>query len=317
MPMIELADLRVRFGETEVVKGVSFTVARGESFGLVGESGSGKSTVLRAISGLNPEWTGSISIAGAALGRRRSRDFYRRVQMVFQDPYGSLHPRQTVDRALAEPLLVHGIGDIDARIGRGLAEVALPASARFRYPHQLSGGQRQRVGVARALAADPPVLLMDEPFGAVDPIERDRLQEELLALQARVHKTIVFVTHDIDEAVRLGDRIAVMRQGGYLEQYATPAELLARPATDFVADFVGSDRTVKLLAVTAIDTGVLEPLPAGDDAAALPAVPATATLRDALGAVLAAPDGRVRVGDAGVLTMDGVRRSLRSGSPAA
>jgi osmoprotectant transport system ATP-binding protein len=179
-----------------------------------------------------------------------------------------------------------------------------------RYPQQLSGGQRQRVGVARALAADPPVLLMDEPFGAVDPIERDRLQEELLRLQDAVHKTVVFVTHDVDEAVRLGDRIAVMRQGGYLEQYATPAEVLGRPASDFVADFVGTDRTVKLLAVTPVDAGVLEP-PAPADSA-LPQIDPSVHLRDALAVLLGTPDGRVRVGGEGVLTMDGVRRSLRA-----
>jgi osmoprotectant transport system ATP-binding protein len=128
-----------------------------------------------------------------------------------------------------------------------------PAVHRDRYPHQLSGGQRQRVGVARALAADPPVLLMDEPFGAVDPVARDRLQAEFLRLQEQVRKTVVFVTHDIDEAIRLGDRIAVMREGGRLEQYADPATLLSAPATDFVADFVGADRTLRRLSVLDID----------------------------------------------------------------
>src|SRR5215212_5904402 len=140
--MVAIDDLVVRFGQTEAVKRVSFAVARGESFGLVGESGSGKSTVLRALSGLNPDWSGRMSLDGVALTPLRSRAFFRRVQMVFQDPYGSLHPGQTVDRQLSEPLLVHGLPDIDRRIARGLEEVALPASVRFRYPHQLSGGQR-------------------------------------------------------------------------------------------------------------------------------------------------------------------------------
>ncbi|MBV9250351.1 MAG: ATP-binding cassette domain-containing protein, partial [Acetobacteraceae bacterium] len=160
--MIRIADLRVRFGKIEAVKGVSFTVARGESFGLVGESGSGKSTVLRALSGLNPDWTGHMEIDGEPLAPRRSRAFFRHVQMVFQDPYGSLHPRQTVDRIVSEPLLVHGLSDVDTRIRRALDEVALPRAIRFRYPHQLSGGQRQRVAIARALIGNPRILILDE-----------------------------------------------------------------------------------------------------------------------------------------------------------
>jgi len=136
-----------------------------------------------------------------------------------------------------------------------------PAVYRDRYPHQLSGGQRQRVGVARALGVDPPVLLMDEPFGAIDPINRDRLQQEFLRLQSEVNKTVVFVTHDIDEAVRLGDRIAILREGGVLEQYASPADVLGRPASPFVADFVGADRGLKRLSVTAIDGTGLATLP--------------------------------------------------------
>jgi len=159
--MIAIDGLSVRFGRTEAVKAISFSVAQGESFGIVGESGSGKSTVLRALSGLNPDWTGRMSVDGQALTRRRSKDFYRRVQMVFQDPYGSLHPRQTVDRLLSEPLLVHRMDNVERRIMRGLNEVALPTSIRFRYPHQLSGGQRQRVAIARALMAEPQVLLLD------------------------------------------------------------------------------------------------------------------------------------------------------------
>ncbi len=142
-----------------------------------------------------------------------------------------------------------------------------PEIYRDRWPAQLSGGQRQRIGVARALAADPPVLLMDEPFSAIDPIARGRLQSEFLRVQAKVRKTIVFVTHDIDEAVRLGDRIAVFRQGGVLEQYDTPATVLGAPATPFVADFVGADRALRLLAVTCIDSVELDrpPVLAGDD----------------------------------------------------
>ena len=153
--MIEVEDLRVRFGQNEVVKGVSFSVPRGASFGLVGESGSGKSTILRAFSGLNPAWTGRMALDGARLSPKRDKGFFRRVQMVFQDPYGSLHPRQTVDRALSEPLLVHGIGDAQPRILRALAEVALPQAVRFRYPHRLRQRHfRQRPQDARLRIAD-------------------------------------------------------------------------------------------------------------------------------------------------------------------
>jgi peptide/nickel transport system ATP-binding protein len=180
--MIEIDNLVVRFGPIAAVKGVSFTVDVGASFGIVGESGSGKSTVLRALSGLNPNWTGGMRIAGEDLTPKRSRDFYRRVQMVFQDPYGSLHPRQTVDRALSEPLLVHGMDDIDRRIRQGLAEVALPLSARFRYPHQLSGGQRQRVAIARATAGRPPLILADEPTASLDATSGREVMELLTRL---------------------------------------------------------------------------------------------------------------------------------------
>jgi len=163
-----------------------------------------------------------------------------------------------------------------------------------RYPHQLSGGQRQRVGVARALAADPPVMLMDEPFGAVDPIARERLQDEFLALHERVRKTVVFVTHDIDEAVKLGDRIAVMKQGGFLEQYDRPAVVLGFPANDFVGDFVGSDRAIKRLRVSPIPAAALasqtvEPAPGVID------VPVDATLYDLLAAVLQSESSLARV----------------------
>ena len=159
-------------------------------------------------------------------------------------------------------LLVWDKAKVRARVDELLELVGLePSQYRNRYPDQLSGGQRQRVGVARALGADPPVLLMDEPFGAIDPITRERLQNEFLRLQSEVHKTIVFVTHDIEEAVKLGDRIAVFREGGVLEQYDTPAVLLAEPATPFVEDFVGSDRALKRLSVTGIDTAELDTPP--------------------------------------------------------
>ncbi len=224
--MIEVADLRVHFGPVEAVKGVSFNVAEGASFGIVGESGSGKSTVLRALSGLNPDWTGSMRIAGQALTPKRSRDFFRRVQMVFQDPYGSLHPRQTVDRALSEPLVVHGIGDIEGRILRGLAEVALPATARFRYPHQLSGGQRQRVAIARALMAEPEVLLLDEPTSALDVSVQAEVLNLLSDIQQQRGLTYVMVSHNLAVVSHLCAQIGVM-QGGEMVEMLSADDLRA------------------------------------------------------------------------------------------
>ncbi len=219
--MISVDGLRVSFGAKEVVHGVSFSVPSGGSFGLVGESGSGKSTVLRALSGLNPEWTGGLTLDGAPLQRRRGREFYRRVQMVFQDPYGSLHPRQTVDRALSEPLMVHGIGDQDRRIIQGLSDVALPATARFRYPHQLSGGQRQRVAIARALMAGPDVLLLDEPTSALDVSVQAEVLNLLRDLQERRGLTYVLVSHNLAVVAHLCPVVGVMQQGHIVETIST------------------------------------------------------------------------------------------------
>jgi osmoprotectant transport system ATP-binding protein len=187
-----------------------------------------------------------------------------------------------------------------------------------RYPHQLSGGQRQRVGVARALAADPPVVLMDEPFGAVDPVARGRLQEQFFDLQRQLGTTVVLVTHDIDEAVLLGDRLAVMREGGYLDQYAEPGTVLASPATPFVADFVGSDRTIKRLALTSIDLSTLGPPQALEGQ---PTIDADARMREALVVLLDSPTGTalvVREGHPmGTLTMADVHRAMAPEVPAA
>lgn len=215
--MIDVQDLRVRFGTREAVRGVSFSVPEGTSFGLVGESGSGKSTVLRAISGLNPDWTGRIVINRDTMQRRRGRDFYRRVQMVFQDPYGSLHPRQTIDRALSEPLVVHGMDAHDRRIGQALEEVALPASVRFRYPHQLSGGQRQRVAIARALISEPEVVLLDEPTSALDVSVQAEVLNLLRDLQARRRLTFVLVSHNLAVVAHLCPEVGVMQGGELVE----------------------------------------------------------------------------------------------------
>jgi len=215
--MIDIAKLDVHFGSNHAVRGVSFRVARGETFGLVGESGSGKSTVLRAVAGLITEWTGQIAVEGKPLGRRRDRSFFRLVQMVFQDPYGSLHPRQTVDRILSEPLAVHGFADADARILRALEEVALPRTARFRYPHQLSGGQRQRVAIARALIADPRVLLLDEPTSALDVSVQAEVLNLLADLRAARGLTCILVSHNLAVVAHLCGRLAVMQAGQIVE----------------------------------------------------------------------------------------------------
>jgi peptide/nickel transport system ATP-binding protein len=216
--MIAVKGLHVRFEGVHAVNDVSFTVPRGSSFGIVGESGSGKSTVLRAFSGLNPDWTGTMCLAGATLGHKREKQFFRRVQMVFQDPYGSLHPRQTVDRALSEPLLVHGIADIEPRILRALAEVALPPSVRFRYPHELSGGQRQRVAIARALMAEPEVLLLDEPTSALDVSVQAEVLNLLADLQQRRGLTYLMVSHNLAVVAHLCPMIGVMLGGEMVEQ---------------------------------------------------------------------------------------------------
>lgn len=215
--MIDVDQLRVRFGSNEVVKGISFQVPAGESFGIVGESGSGKSTVLRAVSGLNTEWSGRIAVGGEAMTPRRDRAFFRKVQMVFQDPYGSLHPRQTIDRILSEPLLVHGIGDIDRRIDTVLAEVALPGAVRFRYPHQLSGGQRQRVAIARALIAEPEILLLDEPTSALDVSVQAEILNLLADLRERRRLTYVLVSHNLAVVSHLCPTVGVMLGGQMVE----------------------------------------------------------------------------------------------------
>ena len=218
--MIAARDLTARHGENAVVKDVSFDVADGDSFGIVGESGSGKSTLLRVIAGLHRDWTGELAIAGKPQGKRRPRAFGRAVQMVFQDPYGSLHPRQTVDRALAEPLIVQGLGHDSARILGALRDVGLDASHRFRYPHQLSGGQRQRVAIARALMLHAKLLLLDEPTSAVDASVQADVIALLRRLKAEHGMTFVLVSHSLAVVAALCERVAVMQDGRFVEQIA-------------------------------------------------------------------------------------------------
>ena len=243
--MIDIGNLDVRFGDNHVLRGVSFRVAPGETFGLVGESGSGKSTVLRAVAGLVTEWTGRIAVDGKPLGPRRDRAFYRLVQMVFQDPYGSLHPRQTVDRILSEPLAVHGFADADSRIPRALEEVALPRAARFRYPHQLSGGQRQRVAIARALIADPRVLLLDEPTSALDVSVQAEVLNLLADLRAARGLTCILVSHNLAVVAHLCGRLAVMQGGRIVEQLDEAALRAGRAAHPHTRDLIRLSRDLE------------------------------------------------------------------------
>lgn len=225
-PAIQVANLNVRFGQLHAVRDVSFSIAPGESYGLVGESGSGKSTVLRALSGLNPDWTGTVDINGQTQQQQRPKSFYRQAQMVFQDPFGSLHPKQTVDRALAEPIAIHGLDNGERRIQRALTDVGLGSGFRFRYPHQLSGGQRQRVAIARALILEPSILLLDEPTSALDVSIQAEVLNLLQALGKARGLTMVLVSHNLAVVAHMCDRIAVMNSGRIVEE-TTAAKLRA------------------------------------------------------------------------------------------
>ena len=234
---IAISDLTVVFGESAArnvaVDGVSFTVPAGGSFGLVGESGSGKTTVIRAIAGLIGDWTGAIAIAGRDLGQRRERGFYRTVQMVFQDPYASLHPRHTVDRTLSEPLVLHGFDRVEERIEEGLDAVGLGPDFRFRYPHQLSGGQRQRVAIARALMLQPDILLLDEPTSALDVSVQAEVLNLLADIRAARGLTFLLVSHDLAVVAHMCDRIAVMKEGEIVETLDVDAMRRMEPSEDY------------------------------------------------------------------------------------
>ena len=250
MHSIVLEQVGVDYGPTTIFADVSVRLPGGRCTAVVGPSGAGKTTLLRLLNRLAEPTSGRILLDDRDTASVPSHELRRGIGYVIQQ--SGLFPHRTIlDNIATVPLLLGwGRRKARARAAELLELVGLPADAGKRYPHQLSGGQQQRVGVARALAADPPVLLMDEPFGAVDPVVRTQLQNELLRLQEELRKTVVFVTHDIDEAVRLGDRIAVFRTGGRLVQCAEPAELLARPADDFVAGFLGAERGLKLLSLT-------------------------------------------------------------------
>jgi osmoprotectant transport system ATP-binding protein len=260
--MIRFEHVTKRYPDgTTAVDDLSFEVAEGELVTLVGPSGCGKTTTMKMVNRLIEPSSGRIFLDGADISAIDPVQLRRRIGYVIQQV--GLFPHKTVleNTATVPHLLGWQRGKGRERAAELLDLVGLdPKTYGDRYPEQLSGGQRQRVGVARALAADPPVLLMDEPFGAVDPVVREHLQNEFLRLQSQVKKTVLFVTHDIEEAVRLGDRIAVYGQGR-IEQFDAPAAVLGAPATPYVADFVGADRGLKRLSVTPIEEGDLEQPP--------------------------------------------------------
>jgi peptide/nickel transport system ATP-binding protein len=220
-PMLQVRGLSLALGEgaarRPVLQGVDLSVGRGQAFGLVGESGSGKTTVLRCLAGQYGHWQGEVAIGGQPYHGERGVAHARCVQMVFQDPFGSLHPRHTVRTALAEPLRVHGLDRVDERIDAALQQVGLPLHFRHRYPHQISGGQRQRVAIARALILQPPLLLLDEPTSALDVSVQAEVLNLLAELRGKLGLTYLLVSHDLGVVAHLCSRLAVMQQGRIVE----------------------------------------------------------------------------------------------------
>ena len=244
MQMIEVQNLNVTFGrgrnELRAVRDVSFHIAKGESFGLVGESGSGKSTVLRAISRLPRDWTGTIKVNGAELSYRRDKATARRMQMVFQDPYGSLHPRHTINDILMEPLEIHRMDGREERVLKALDEVGLEVGLRFRYPYQISGGQRQRIAIARALILEPEIMLLDEPTSALDV----SVQAEILNLLKRLQRdrglTYLMVSHNLAVVAHMCGRVAVMNRGRFAEELTTDQLRSATPSEDYTRQLLSA-----------------------------------------------------------------------------
>jgi osmoprotectant transport system ATP-binding protein len=289
--------------DTSVVNDLSFEVPEGEICVLVGPSGCGKTTTMRMVNRLIEPTDGEILIDGKPNTAMSGTQLRRKIGYAIQQI--GLFPHRTIAENIATvpSLLGWDKGRIRSRVDELLKLVGLdPNDYRNRYPAELSGGQQQRVGVARAMAADPPIMLMDEPFGAVDPITRERLQDEFLNIQHNIKKTIVFVTHDIDEAIKMGDKIAILKQGGFLAQYDTPENILANPNSDFVASFVGNDRILKRLSLLRV--GDMELEPANGNAEGLLRISENLTVRDALSELIGS--GRSEV----VVEKDGGKRAL-------
>ncbi|MEP9362474.1 ATP-binding cassette domain-containing protein [Nocardioides sp. CN2-186] len=317
-PMIRLSGVGKTYDDgTVAVQELDLVVERGELVCLVGPSGCGKSTTLKMINRLIEPTSGRIEIDGVDVTEQDPVELRRGIGYVIQQV--GLFPHQKIITNVMTVPLLYGESKATART-RAMELLELvgldPATYADRYPHQLSGGQQQRVGVARALAANPPVLLMDEPFGAVDPLVRLRLQDEFLRLHDDLGVTVVFVTHDIDEAVRLGDRVAVFATGGRLAQYDPPSRLLGRPSDDFVSEFVGSTSSLRRLAVIPLDPAHVEPLDGVQLGDLDAAIDVDASLGDALAVLLREDRGMIGVKDGaqfvGVLTPNGVHRALRA-----
>jgi len=316
--MIRLDGVGKTFGDgTVAVEALDLDVPRGAVVTLVGPSGCGKSTTLKMVNRLIEPTSGRIFLDGTDVTDADPVELRRGIGYVIQQV--GLFPHQTIATNVATVPSLLGWSKPDAR-ARALELMELvgldPDVFADRFPHQLSGGQQQRVGVARALAADPPVLLMDEPFGAVDPVVRARLQDEFLRLQRELGKTVLLVTHDIDEAVKMGDQVAVFAAGGRLAQYAEPAAILGAPADEFVSEFVGGSRGLRRLSVTPIDPSYLEPMDGVTASSLAGTVDASAMLEDVLALAMREDKELVGVTDGprflGVLTPNGVHRMLRA-----
>jgi osmoprotectant transport system ATP-binding protein len=298
-----------------VVNDLSFEILEGEICVLVGPSGCGKTTTMRMVNRLIEPTEGEILIDGEPNTRMSGTQLRRKIGYAIQQI--GLFPHRTIAENIATvpSLLGWDKRRIKERVDELLKLVGLdPDDYRDRYPAELSGGQQQRVGVARALAADPPIMLMDEPFGAVDPITRERLQDEFLGIQQDIKKTIVFVTHDIDEAIKMGDKIAILKQGGFLAQYDSPENILSNPNSEFVASFVGRDRILKRLSLTRVGEMQLEPANGLTDD--LPRISERLTVRDALSELIGsgATKGVVdKGGEERLLTIDAIEALSRVG----
>ena len=317
--MIRLENVNKQFARgSNAVRNLTLDIRGGETCVLIGPSGCGKTTTLRMINRLSDPDSGRILIDGEDTSGVDPAKLRLKMGYVIQST--GLFPHMTVgDNVGTVPRLWDwDRARIKARVDELLELVGLdPKEYRDRYPHQLSGGQRQRVGFARALGADPPILLMDEPFGAVDRITRERLQQEFIHIQRSMRKTVVFVTHDIDEAVMVGDRICLMEMQAQIAQYDTPDAILTRPASDYVAEFLGRERLVRRMSVVQIDAQTLEHPPSGA-ASGEPRVPLTSTLTEAFAAALSSPTERASVFDGeryvGTFTATSLLESLRRAS---
>ena len=314
--MIEFRDVSKTYPgtDTSVVNDLSFEILDGEVCVLVGPSWCGKTTTMRMINRLIEPTDGEILIDGQKNTSMSGTQLRRKIGYAIQQI--GLFPHRTIaDNIGTVPgLLGWDKGRIRGRVDELLELVGLdPKDYRNRYPAELSGGQQQRVGVARAMAADPPIMLMDEPFGAVDPITRERLQDEFVRIQQDIKKTIVFVTHDIDEAIKMGDKIAILKQGGVLAQYDSPENILSRPNSEFVSSFVGNDRILKRLSLLRVADMKLEPANDGTDD--LPHISGRLSVKDALSELIGSGRSRAVVeddGKKGLLTIDAIETLSRA-----